>query len=154
MFARSSSRGVLLTVVVGCLLLFAGAIAPEDRAGASASMLATAGVSGDRQAGPWTAPAGVTIPGPQLAGRLTAGRAVTVTGSRPASPATSGLAQLGDRVDAPNSTSAGPGDHLAVGRAIANPWPAGAEALPLERVRKVAVSAPRAMLVPRAPPAS
>jgi hypothetical protein len=153
--AQTSRRGVLLTVVIGCLLLLSGFAATEDRGGPPGAAVAAAGVFGDPAAGSRAAPALVALPAPQLAGRPAAGRTVTLTGHRPAGLTAGGTVQLDDRVGSlDDRASAGFGDHVVVGRTANRLWPPAAGSTPLERVSAAAVGAPRAALAARAPPVS
>jgi hypothetical protein len=155
MSAQTSCRGVLLTVVVGCLLLLSGFVATEDRGGPPGAAVAAAGVLGDRAAGSRAAPAHFALLGPQMAGRPAAGRTVTPTGHRPASLAGSEDVQVRERVGSlDDRASTGSGDHLVVELTVGRLWPSAAGPTPPDRVSAAAVGAPRAPLAARAPPAS
>ena len=153
--AQTSRRGVLLTVLVGCLLLLSGCVATENRGGSPGAAVTAAGVLGDRAVGSPAAPAHVALPVPQLSGRPAAGRAVTLTGHRPAGLMAGRIVQLNERVGSLDErASPGSGDDLAVRPTMSRLCSLAVRPTPPERVSAAAVGAPRAALAARAPPAN
>ncbi len=114
MHRRIPDRRVLLAPVLGVLLVLAGLLASENadpRARAVSDLSVAAGVA---------APAAVSIPssapGVRSPGRPTSGPAVVDPGWRLAAFTAGRILPLVERAGAElHRTSAGPGDHLAVG---------------------------------------
>ncbi|SFL86841.1 hypothetical protein [Geodermatophilus ruber] len=136
MRARTSRGGLLLTVVAGCLLVLAGLVPT----GSGSSPAGPAPVTSSASA-PTRVTTGYTASGP----RITGSRATLVP---------SGPVQFVERIGSlDDRTSAGPGDRLAAGPAVEDPW---ADAPPAPRPDRTAArpaSTPYAALGARAPPA-
>jgi hypothetical protein len=145
--ARMSCSHALLALVIGCLLFFASPVPTQDGAGSPGTAAPSPVLAGDPLAAPRAAP----LHPATYSVRMT-GRAKIVTGHGLAPLRSSGVIHAERVASLTDPTSSGPGDHLAVGLAVAGLAVPASRSPRSERAITAACSAPQDTCRARAPP--